>query len=129
MDRLRAGLNAGNVAAIVAFLVAEIVYVRTLLPGVSFGDWAESELLLSRLGILHPTGYPLYSLLGKAFSLIPIESVAFRANLLSATAAAAAVGIAVLIAVRLGVRPVIAGGAALGLAFTGTLWQEATSRR
>ncbi len=125
VDRLRAGLNAGNLAAVVAFVIAAIVYIRTLLPGVSFGDWAESELLHSRLGILHPTGYPLYSLLGKAFSMIPVESVAFRANLLSATAAAGAVGIAVLIAVRLGVRPVIAAGTALGLAFTGTLWQEA----
>ena len=104
-ERLRAGLNAGNLAAVVAFLVAEIVYVRTLLPGVSFGDWAESELLLSRLGILHPTGYPLWTVLGKVFSLIPVESIAFRANLLSATAAPAAVGVAVLIAVRLGVRP------------------------
>ncbi len=126
LERARAGLNAGNVTAVISFLVAEIVYIRTLLPGVSFGDWAESELLHSRLGILHPTGYPLYTLLGKAFSLIPIESLAFRANLLSATAAAAAVGVAVLIAVRLGVRPVIAGGAALALAFTGTIWQEAT---
>ena len=42
----------------------------------------------SRLGILHPTGYPLYSLLGKLFSLIPFESLAWRANVLSAIAAA-----------------------------------------
>ena len=127
LERLRTGLNAGNVAAIAAFLVAEIVYIRTLLPGVSFGDWAESEMLPSRLGILHPTGYPLYTMLGWLFSLIPVESMAFRAQrLLSATAAAGAVGIAVLIVVRLGVRPVIAAGAALALAFTGTIWLEAT---
>ena len=102
------------------------MYVRTILPGVSFGDWAESELLLSRLGILHPTGYPLYTLLGKLFSAIPLGSVAFRANLLSAMAAAGSVGVAALICARLGVRPVVAAGAALALAFTGTLWQEAT---
>jgi hypothetical protein len=41
-------------------------------------------------------------------------------------AAAAAVGVAVLILLRLGVRPVIAAGAGLALAFTATLWQEAT---
>ena len=84
------------------------------------------EMVPARLGILHPTGYPLYSLVGTLFSLIPIESVAYRANLLSAVAAAAAVGVMVLIAVRLGVRPVIAFAAALALAFTGTIWQEAT---
>ena len=83
-------------------------------------------MIPARLGILHPTGYPLYLLINKAFTLIPIGSVAYRANLLSAAAAAAAVGVAVLILVRLGVRPVIAAGAGLALAFTGTLWQEAT---
>ena len=51
--------------------------------------------------------------------------MAFRANLLSAMGAAGAVGVAVLIAVRLGVRPVIACGAGLALAFTGTIWLEA----
>jgi hypothetical protein len=80
----------------------------------------------SQLGILHPTGYPLYTIVGALFSLIPIETVAYRANLLSAVAAAGAVAVMVLIAVRLGVRPLIAFAAALALAVTGTLWQEAT---
>lgn len=126
VERLRAGANAGNLAATVSFGVAVVVYVRTLLPGVSFGDWADAQLNPSRLGIMHPTGYPLYTLLGKLFTLVPVESVAWRMNLLSAVAAAAAVGVAVLIMGRLGVRPVIAAGAGLSLAFTGTLWQEAT---
>jgi hypothetical protein len=126
LERLRTGANAGNLTAVLSAGVAAIVYVRTLLPGVSFGDWAEAEMVPSRLGILHPTGYPLYILLNKAFTLIPVGSVAYRANLLSAAAAAAAVGVAVLIMVRLGVRPVIAAGAGLALAFTGTVWQEAT---
>lgn len=126
LERLRAGANAGNLAALLSFGVATVVYVRTLLPGVSFGDWADAQLNPDRLGIMHPTGYPLYTLVGKAFTLIPLESVAWRMNLLSAVAAAAAVGVAVLIMGRLGVRPVIAAGAGLSLAFTGTLWQEAT---
>ena len=109
-----------------SFAVAAFVYVRTLLPGVSFGDWADAQLNPYRLGIMHPTGYPLFVLLGKLFTLIPAGSVAWRMNLLSATAAAAVVGVAVLIMVRLGIRPVIAAAAGLALAFTGTLWQEAT---
>ena len=83
-------------------------------------------MIPAQLGILHPTGYPLYTLLVKAFTLLPFGSVAWRANLFSAVAAAAAVGVAVLIAIRLHVRPVIAFGAALCLAFTGTIWEEAT---
>jgi hypothetical protein len=126
VERLRDRVSAANVAATVASLVAMVVYVRTLLSGVSFGDWAEMEMIPSRLGIAHETGYPIYVLLGKLFSMIPLESVAWRANLLSAAAAAGVVGVAVLIAVRLGVRPVIAAGIGLALAFTGTLWEEAT---
>jgi hypothetical protein len=125
-DRLRQPSMAAPLAATSASLIAAIVYVRTLLPGVSVGDWAEAEMIPARLGILHPTGYPLYTLLVKAFTLLPVGSVAWRANLFSAVAAAAAVGVAVLIAVRLHVRPVIAAAAALCLAFTGTLWEEAT---
>ena len=126
IDRVRARVSSANLAAIVSFAIAAIVYVRTMLPGVSFGDWAESEYIPARLGILHPTGYPFYTLLGKLFSMIPLESVAWRATFLSGMAAAGAVGVAVLIAVRLGVRPVVAAAAALSLAFTGTLWEEAT---
>src|SRR3954470_23506137 len=88
LARLRARVSTADLAAAGAFAVALIVYVRTLLPGVSFGDWAEAEMVPSRLGILHPTGYPLYSMLGTVFSLIPVGSVAYRANLLSAVAAA-----------------------------------------
>ncbi len=123
---LPAALGSAEVAAAGSFLVALLVYVRTLLPGVSFGDWAEAEMVPSRLGILHPTGYPLYTMIVKAFTLLPLESVAWRANLVSAVAAAGLVGVTVLIGIRLGVRPVVAAAAGLALAFTGTLWEEAT---
>jgi hypothetical protein len=113
-------------AAIAAFGIALVIYVRTLLPGVSVGDWAEMQWIPAQLGIPHPTGYPLYVLLGKAFSLIPIGSLGFRAELLSAVAAAGAAGTTVLIAARLGVRPIIALAAGLSLAVSGELWLEAT---
>src|SRR6478752_892174 len=126
LDRIRQPSMAAPLAATLSSLIAAVVYIRTLLPGVSVGDWAEAEMIPAQLGILHPTGYPLYTLLVKAFTLLPFGSVAWRANLFSAVAAAAAVGVAVLIAIRLHVRPVIAFGAALCLAFTGTIWEEAT---
>jgi hypothetical protein len=126
LERVRARVSGANLAALVAFVVAAVIYVRTMLPGVSFGDWAESEYVPSMLGILHPTSYPLYTLVQKAFSLIPYESLAWRANFMSGMAAAGVVGMAVLIAVRLGVRPLVAVAAALSLAVTGTLWEEAT---
>lgn len=113
-------------AAAVTAAIAFVVYVRTMLPGVSVGDWAEMQFIPALLGVPHPTGYPIYVLTGKLFSLLPVGSVAFRAGLLSVVAASGAVAVAVLIASRLGVRPLIAAAAGLALAFSGTLWLEAT---
>src|SRR5205823_4052468 len=121
-----AGAGSAGLAAIAVFGIALVVYLRTLLPGVSVGDWAEMQWIPAQMGIPHPTGYPLYVLLGKAFSVLPIGSLAFRAELLSAVVAAGAAGTTVLIAARLGVRPVIAFAAGLSLAVTGELWLEAT---
>ena len=36
------------------------------------------------LGIEHPPGYPLFTILGKLFTLLPFGSVAYRVHLLSA---------------------------------------------
>jgi hypothetical protein len=119
-------VSVASAAAVGVFAIALVVYLRTLLPGSSFGDWGEMQMIPAQLGVPHPTGYPLYVLLGKAFSLLPIGSVAYRANLLSAVAAAGAAAAVVLVSTRLGVRPVIAAIAGLTLAVTGTLWLEAT---
>jgi hypothetical protein len=126
IDRVAHALGPGGAAATAVFAIALVVYVRTLLPGPSYGDWAEMQYVPAWLAVPHPTGYPLYVLLGKLFSLLPIGSLAVRAELLSAVAAAAAATTAVLIAIRLGVRPVLAAAAGLTLAVTGTLWLEAT---
>jgi len=118
--------SAGAIAVAGVFVIALMIYVRTLLPGSSFGDWAEQQLIQRDLGVPHPTGYPLYMLLGWVFSNIPIGSYAWRADFLSAVAAAGAAAIAALIALRLRVRPLIAAVGGLTLAVTGTLWLEAT---
>jgi transmembrane protein TMEM260 (protein O-mannosyltransferase) len=120
------GIGPGTTGAVAVFATALVIYWLTLLPGPSVGDWAEMQWLPARLGIPHPTGYPLYVLLGKAFSLVPVGTLAVRAELLSAVAAAMACGTAVLIAIRLGVRTSLAIAAGLALAVTGELWLEAT---
>lgn len=79
----------------VAALVALWVYVQTLSPTVAWVNQGEDsgDLLAAAatLGIPHPTGYPLFVLLGRLASLIPIGSVAFRINLVAALAGAAGV--------------------------------------
>jgi len=112
--------------AATAAVVAVIVYVRTLMPGVSFGDWAEMQTVPHVLGIAHPTGYPTYILLAWLAELAPIGSVAWRANLLSAVLVAGSVATLVLIALRLGVRASLALPAALAFGVIGTVWAAAT---
>ncbi len=66
--------------------LAGAVYAWTLLPGVGYhGDTANLQFVGYVFGTTHPTGYPLYTLLNGAFLHgLPVGSLAFRANLLSA---------------------------------------------
>jgi len=93
---------------------------------VAFGDWGEMQVQPTILGIAHPTGYPTYLLLAHFAELVPLGSVAFRANVLSALFVALALATVVLIEVRLGVRPILAAAAALALGAVGTIWAAAT---
>jgi len=50
---------------------------------VSVEDSADSILGAVTLGVIHPPGYPLYTLLGYLFQLLPFGSSAYKVNLLS----------------------------------------------
>src|SRR4051794_12745151 len=80
------------------------LYVRTLAPTLLLGDGAEFQTLAATLGMAHPTGYPIYLLLAKLFTWLPVDSIAYRVNLLSACAAALAVALVYLLGRRLGSR-------------------------
>jgi hypothetical protein len=110
----------------IAFGLPFVVYLRTMLPGMAFGDWGEMQTVPHVLGVAHPTGYPTYVLLSWAAHLVPIGSVALRANMLSAVLVGAALAATVAILVRLGVRPLIALAAGLTLGAVGTVWAAAT---
>jgi len=79
------------------------------------------------LGVPHPTGYPLYTMLGWLWSQLPLGGTpAWRMNLFSACTAALAVGTLFLAARALGQSRVIAGAVALALAVSSTFWSQAT---
>jgi tetratricopeptide (TPR) repeat protein len=66
------------------FLLAFSVYRLTLCPTVSWYDSGELVAACYHLGIAHPTGYPLYTMLGRIFTLVPIGNIAQRVNMMSA---------------------------------------------
>ncbi len=91
--------------AVGLFAASLALYAQTLAPSVAtlFDDSLEFPLVAHRLGIAHPTGYPLYTLLDKLFSLLVPRNVAWSVNFLSAVSGALAV-VLVYLAVREWVR-------------------------
>ncbi len=79
------------------------------------------------LGIAHPTGFPGYTLLGWLYShVVPIGSVAWRMNLLSALFTTATCWFIYRIIVEREIEPEFAAGSALIFAFTKIAWEHAT---
>ncbi|MEO8210424.1 MAG: DUF2723 domain-containing protein, partial [bacterium] len=67
-----------------SFFIPFIVYLITLAPTVTFTDSGELATVATKLGIAHPTGYPLFTILGRVFTLIPTGEEVYRLNLMSA---------------------------------------------
>jgi transmembrane protein TMEM260 (protein O-mannosyltransferase) len=77
------------------------------------------------LGIDHPPGYPVYTLLGKLFTLMPVGSIAYRVHLLSAFfGALTAVALWLVVRSLLG-HVVTAYTAALLYGVSATFWSQA----
>jgi hypothetical protein len=89
--------------ALPVFFLALGLYVLTLAPTVVtiFDDSLEFQLITYLMGIAHPTGYPLYTLLGWLFTRIPVGDVAFRVNLLSAVFGALTIALIYLVGLEL----------------------------
>jgi tetratricopeptide (TPR) repeat protein len=93
-----------KLAAIVSFAVlavSAIVYFLTMTPTVPFWDSGEFIAVSKILGIPHPPGTPLFVLIGRVATLIPIASIAQRVNAVSAVAAALSIFFTYLCILRL----------------------------
>ena len=114
---------------VLAFLLAcgvFILYTRTLVPSVLDGDQGEFQYIPSVLGIPHPSGFPLYLLLGRLWSALPIGTLAYRMNLLSAFFGALTVA-ALYLALRSQKLLLLASlGASLTLALIPQFWEYST---
>ena len=115
--------------ALAFFAASLILYVATAAPSVAtvFDDSLEFQVVLPTLGIAHPSGYPLYTLLGKLFTaLIPFRDPAGRANLLSALAAALTIGDPLSRGQAVCRQPSAAAVATAAFAISPAWWSQAT---
>src|SRR5262245_60054533 len=127
-------LRSTRGAAWIAALAALWAYALTLSPTVAWVNEGEDsgDLLVASatLGIPHPTGYPLFVLLGRVAGFLPLGSLAFRINLVAAVAGAVSVYFIARYVLEVAPRAASAGaalaaaGAALTYAFSRGAWSQ-----
>ncbi|WP_428330668.1 glycosyltransferase family 117 protein [Mucilaginibacter sp.] len=83
-----------NLLGWLCFSIATVTYILTLEPSVSFWDCGEFISCAYRLQVSHQPGYPLFAMLGKAFSLLSLgdhTKVPYFTNMMSALASGATI--------------------------------------
>jgi tetratricopeptide (TPR) repeat protein len=119
------GLTRGDGLTALGVIVAALaVYLLTLAPTVTGEDSGELITAAYTLGIPHPPGYPLWTMLGKLFTYIPFGTVGWRVNFMSAFFAAAAAGLTCSIAIKLSGRRVAGIVAGLAFAYSREFWEQ-----
>jgi hypothetical protein len=97
--------SAEGVVAGAVLLIAFVLYARTAAPTITWqnGGADSGELVTASytLGIAHPPGYPLYVLLGKGWSLLPLGEIAHRYSLFSALCGALATALVGVLTIHL----------------------------
>ncbi len=79
------------VAGGVVFIMPLTLYVLTLAPSVTFTDSGELAAVCTTLGVAHPTGYPLFVILGFLWTQLPLPfTPVFKLNLFAASCTAIA---------------------------------------
>ena len=88
--------------AIIAWVVALIVYTLTVAPTAPFWDPSEYIAVSHTLQVAHPPGSPFFALVGRLFSMfMPTEYVAWSINMISVVASAFTIMLLYLITIRL----------------------------
>ena len=105
-----------------------LLYASTIAPGLLPADSGEFQLVATVLGIAHPPGYPLYTLLGRLATLaIPWGDAALRLNALSALCSALTLGVVAHTVRRRTGSAAAALVAAGALGLSTTFWAQATT--
>ncbi|MEJ2627019.1 MAG: DUF2723 domain-containing protein, partial [bacterium] len=89
-------------SALIVIITALITYLRSVAPTASFWDCGEFIACSRILGVMHPPGAPLYLLIGRIMSMLPIVSdPGLKVNLFSVLVSAVTVLFTYLIIVKL----------------------------
>lgn len=106
------------------FTLVTGVYLFTLAPTIYIEDSGELVTAAATLGIAHPSGYPLYALVGKLFTFVPLGTIAWRVNLMSAVFGALTCSLLYLIIQGLTKSHFISVISSLMLGFSEVFWSQ-----
>lgn len=94
--------KTNNIIALVIFLFTTIIYTITVAPTVSFWDCGEFIATSFKMSVPHPPGAPLFLIVGRIFSILPIPGdVAFKVNLISVLSSSITIMLLYLVIVHL----------------------------
>jgi hypothetical protein len=111
-------------AAFVTFAMM-VLYAASAPRSVTLEDSGIFIMSTDVAGISHPPGYPIHSVLGKLFTLLPIGPVAFRVHMLSALFGALSCGVLFFIADVLMASRFLALTAAFAFGVSREFWAQA----
>ena len=127
MTALNATRPAGRWLSLAALVAALALYATTCSRSALAADAGEFQIVTNVLGIAHPPGYALYTMLGRLAALLPLGSPAYRINLLSGVTSALALYVGAEL-VRRETDSMIAGLVfAAGLGLSATFWVQSTT--
>ncbi len=115
----------------VAFLITFIfltLYITTLSPDILPADNGEFQLIAANLGVAHPPGFPLYTLIAHLMTRLPLgTNPAYQVNLLSAVTSSITLFLVYLTTLRLTQKHLAAITAVITLGSATTFWAQATT--
>lgn len=112
----------------IIFLAPFILYLFTLAPSLLPADNGEFQLVGATLGLAHPPGFPLYTLLAHAATWLPLPlTPGVKINLLSALLATATLALVALTSRQLSqTKPALTASVVIiALATSSTFWAQA----
>lgn len=112
------------------FILLFFIYTYTVAPSIYDGDSGELTAAVQSLGLAHPTGFPLYIITGKIFSLlVPIRDVAYKLNIFSSILTATAAVFLFLVLRNFLISRIAALSSSLIFGFGNTIWSNAGAAR
>jgi hypothetical protein len=127
VDRVRSMGVPRVLDAVAVFVIPALVYATSSPWAPDGWDYGEAQVVPYVLGIMHPTGFPAFVLLGWLFThVVPFGPVAYRMNLLCGLAMAGSAALTRQIGLTLGAGRLSAFAGALIFAFGDIAWTKGT---